>query len=104
MTTVLVLSTVATWAMVGLIWTMQVVHYPMLASHSALAPATAAQEHQRRITPVVGPNGSAGITSFGMPAQTIIIPVYLPSLVSSRPAAQHLATRQKPTAGKNSPR
>lgn len=55
MTAVLVLSTVASWAMVGLIWSMQIVHYPMLAAHSELAPATAAREHQRRITPVVGP-------------------------------------------------
>jgi len=33
----------------------QVVHYPMLAEYSAVAPARAAIEHQRRITPVVGP-------------------------------------------------
>ena len=53
--TVLVVSTVATWAMVGLIWMVQVVHYPMLATYSALAPATAAMDHQKRISRVVGP-------------------------------------------------
>jgi uncharacterized membrane protein len=53
--TVLVLSAVATWAMVGLIWMVQVVHYPMLAIYSATSPATAAVDHQRRISWVVGP-------------------------------------------------
>lgn len=53
--TTLVLNTVATWGMVGVIWTIQVVHYPMLASLSELRPATAASEHQRRISGVVGP-------------------------------------------------
>lgn len=53
--TVLVLSTVATWGMVGLIWMVQVVHYPMLAAYSAAVPRTAAADHQRRISFVVGP-------------------------------------------------
>jgi uncharacterized membrane protein len=53
--TVLVISTVAACAMVGLIWMVQVVHYPMLATYSALAPATAAMDHQKRISRVVGP-------------------------------------------------
>ncbi len=52
---VLVASTVAAWAMVGLIWTIQMVHYPMLVELSALQPARAAQWHQRRISYVVGP-------------------------------------------------
>lgn len=51
----LVASTVAAWGMVGVIWTMQLVHYPMLAELSALKPVDAAVEHQRRITWVVGP-------------------------------------------------
>lgn len=53
--TVLVVGAAATWAMVGLIWTIQLVQYPMLADHSALAPGLAAREHQRRITWIVGP-------------------------------------------------
>ena len=52
---VLILSTAATWFMVGLIWLIQVVHYPLLAQLSAAVPAEAAQDHARRITPVVGP-------------------------------------------------
>lgn len=51
----LVVGSAATWAMVGLIWMVQLVHYPMLATYSALAPATAAVDHQRRISWVVGP-------------------------------------------------
>jgi hypothetical protein len=52
---VLIISVLCTWGMVGLIWTIQLVHYPMLAVLSALQPATAAQDHARRITWVVGP-------------------------------------------------
>jgi hypothetical protein len=62
--TVLVVSTVAAWAMVGLIWMVQVVHYPMLATYSELAPATAAMDHQTRISWVVGPLMAAeGVTA-----------------------------------------
>ncbi len=53
--TALVVGSVATWAMVGLIWMVQLVHYPMLATYSATTPAVAAAEHQRRISWVVGP-------------------------------------------------
>lgn len=41
--------------MVGVIWMVQVVHYPMSAEYSAVAPVRAVVDHQRRITPVVGP-------------------------------------------------
>lgn len=62
--TTLVISTAATWAMVGLIWMVQLVHYPMLATYSAMAPATAAADHQRRISWVVGPLMAAeGVTA-----------------------------------------
>ncbi len=62
--TVLVVSAVAAWAMVGLIWTIQIVHYPMLATYSALAPAMAAMDHQKRISWVVGPLMAAeGVTA-----------------------------------------
>jgi uncharacterized membrane protein len=52
---VLAIATAATWGMVGLIWVVQVVHYPMLAVFSQQSPATAVVDHQRRITWVVGP-------------------------------------------------
>lgn len=67
MLTVLVISTAATWGMVGLIWVVQVVHYPMLAEMSALAPITAAVDHQRRISWVVGPLMAAeGVTALAL--------------------------------------
>jgi hypothetical protein len=62
--TTLAISAAATWAMVGLIWMVQLVHYPMLAVYSAAAPATAAADHQRRISWVVGPLMAAeGVTA-----------------------------------------
>jgi len=64
MTSVLIVGTVATWMMVGVIWTVQLVHYPMLADFSALSPVSAAVDHQRRISRVVGPPMAAeGITA-----------------------------------------
>ncbi len=60
----LVISTIAAWGMIGVIWVMQLVHYPMLAEMSALRPAAAANDHQRRITWVVGPLMAAeGVTA-----------------------------------------
>ncbi len=55
MTWVLVASAAATWFMVGLIWVIQLVHYPMLVRMSALRPVEEARWHQRRISWVVGP-------------------------------------------------
>ena len=64
MMSVLVISTAAAWGMVGVIWMVQVVHYPMLAEYSAVSPVRAAVDHQRRITPVVGPFMAAeGVTA-----------------------------------------
>lgn len=64
MTVVLIVGAAASWAMAGLIWMVQVVHYPMLAEFSAISPVTAAVDHQRRISWVVGPLMAAeGITA-----------------------------------------
>lgn len=52
---VLVAGAAATWAMVGLIWVMQLVHYPMLVDWATASPGEAAAFHQRRISFVVGP-------------------------------------------------
>jgi len=61
---VLVVSTVAAWGMVGVIWMVQLVHYPLLGRLSALQPSIAAVDHQRRITWVVGPLMAAeGVTA-----------------------------------------
>ena len=62
--TVLVVSFAATWGMIGVIWMVQLLQYPMLADHSELAPRVAAQDHQRRITWIVGPFMAAeGVTA-----------------------------------------
>ena len=53
--TILAIGTAATWGMVGVIWVVQVVHYPLLGRLSAFAPSSAAVDHQRRISWVVGP-------------------------------------------------
>lgn len=67
MNAVLVVSVVATWAMIGLIWTVQLVHYPMLGRMSVHEPAAAAVDHQRRISWVVGPLMAAeGVTALAL--------------------------------------
>lgn len=45
----------ATWAMVGLIWFVQVVHYPLFARVGDAGYATYQSTHQRLTTLVVGP-------------------------------------------------
>ncbi|MDX2131350.1 MAG: hypothetical protein SFY69_04785 [Planctomycetota bacterium] len=45
----------ATWFMVGLIWFVQIVHYPLLGHIPADAVPEYARAHQRRTTLVVGP-------------------------------------------------
>jgi len=55
MNAVLVASAAATWAMVGVIWMVQLLQYPMLARASELEPRLAAAEHARRISWIVGP-------------------------------------------------
>ena len=52
----LLLANVAsTWAMVGLIWIIQIVHYPLFALVGAEGFAAYAQSHQFRITWIVAP-------------------------------------------------
>ena len=45
----------ATWFMVGLIWFVQIVHYPLMGSVSADAFPAFQKAHQRRTTWIVGP-------------------------------------------------
>ncbi|MFM9959036.1 MAG: hypothetical protein ACKVZJ_13300 [Phycisphaerales bacterium] len=45
----------ATWFMVGLIWFVQVVHYPLMGAVQPHAFSAYATSHQRRTTWVVGP-------------------------------------------------
>lgn len=61
---VLVISTAAAWGMVGVIWIVQLDLYPLLGRLSAHEPSTAAVDHQRRISWVVGPLMAAeGVTA-----------------------------------------
>ncbi len=45
----------ATWALVGLIWTIQVVHYPLFAQVGREAFAAYHRRHTRQITWIVAP-------------------------------------------------
>lgn len=51
----LLLNLLATWTMVGVIWFVQIVHYPLLAVVPVESAASTAVEHQRRTGFVVGP-------------------------------------------------
>ena len=64
----LLLNSVATWAMVGLIWFVQRVHYPLLALvGSDRARPIAFDRHQRRTAQVVGlPMAIEGVTTLGL--------------------------------------
>jgi len=44
-----------TWSLVGLIWTIQVVHYPLMAQVGEARYAEYQRDHMRRITWLVGP-------------------------------------------------
>jgi len=51
---ILCLNLLSTWYMVGLIWMVQIVHYPLFAKVSAENYVQYQQLHERYITPVVG--------------------------------------------------
>ena len=60
----LLLNAVATWTMVGVIWFVQVVHYPLLSVVPVESAATVAVEHQRRTGWVVmAPMAVEGVTT-----------------------------------------
>ena len=62
--TVVILNAVATWAMVGVIWIVQLVHYPLLALVGTDRSVDVAVRHQRAISFVVGPPMAVeGVTS-----------------------------------------
>ena len=63
----LLLNAVATWTMVGLIWFVQRVHYPLLALIGTDRARPVAIEHQRRTAQVVGlPMAVEGVTTLGL--------------------------------------
>lgn len=55
MTTLVLLNAVATWAMVGVIWFVQLVHYPLFAAYAGDGFGRAMADHQRRTFWVVFP-------------------------------------------------
>lgn len=52
---VVLLHAVATWAMVGVIWTIQLLVYPMMARVPAAAFPDYERSHQRRVVAVLAP-------------------------------------------------
>lgn len=51
---VLIVNLVSTWTMVGVIWFVQIVHYPLLSTVPVESASSVAVEHQRRTGWVVG--------------------------------------------------
>lgn len=60
----LLLNVVSTWTMVGVIWFVQIVHYPLLSVVPVESAANVAAEHQRRTGWVVmAPMAVEGVTT-----------------------------------------
>ena len=63
-TVVIIAHVAATWTMIGLIWFVQIVHYPLFAWVGDTAAVPYAVEHQRRTAIVVGaPMAVEGVTA-----------------------------------------
>lgn len=64
---VLLINLLSTWTMVGVIWFVQVVHYPLLSVVPVESAASVAVEHQRRTGWVVGaPMALEGVTTLAL--------------------------------------
>lgn len=64
---ILVVHTAATLVMVGLIWFVQIVHYPLLARFGSETSTSVAEEHQRRTGYVVAlPMAVEGVTTLAL--------------------------------------
>ena len=55
MTPLLLLNLIATWAMIGVIWTVQIVHYPLMAHTGPQHSALYQQLHVRKMAVLVIP-------------------------------------------------
>lgn len=65
--TILLLNLLATWTMVGVIWFVQIVHYPLLAVVPVESASLVAVDHQRRTGYVVMiPMAVEGFTALGL--------------------------------------
>ena len=81
MTSILIAHAAVTWALVGLIWTIQLVHYPLFRYVDPAAWRDFHAQHARRITLLVG---------LLMPVEVLLVAVLLvkaPSLASWAGAA-----------------
>lgn len=113
-TTVLLIHVAATWFMVGLIWLIQTVHYPLFAAVGADGFAAYAERHRRRILPVVAvpmlvelltggillverPDGVDAWTVWA--GALLIVVVWFATAFISSPLHAKLATAFDPTAG-----
>src|ERR1700757_3093422 len=99
---VLLVQTAAAWYMVGFIWTMQILHYPLFDRVGREAFAAYETEHNRRFGLLVGPgivlialtaiielvNRSAAIPLFAVIAQVLLLVVIIVSTVLYQ-APQH---------------
>ena len=66
----LYVNTIATAVMVGVIWFVQIVHYPLLAQFGSTQSVTVAQQHQQRTGYVVGlPMFVEGVTTLWLLVQ-----------------------------------
>ena len=64
---VLLINLLSTWTMVGVIWFVQVVHYPLLSVVPVQSAASVAVEHQRRTGWVVcAPMALEGVTTLAL--------------------------------------
>ena len=69
MTALLLAHVAATWAMVGLIWTIQVLHYPLFAAVGRPEFAAYEAAHTRRITALLAvPWGAEAATTLALAA------------------------------------
>jgi hypothetical protein len=64
-----------TWFLVGLIWTIQVVHYPLFALVGGEGYAAFQRSHMNRITWIVGP---AMVCELGLAAWLVLAPGAVP--------------------------
>ena len=64
--TLLLVHAGATWTMIGVIWVMQLVHYPLFAHVGSETYATYQTLHMQRITWIVGPTMLVELAAAGL--------------------------------------
>jgi len=111
----LIVNALATAVMVGVVWFVQVVHYPLLARYGAADSPTVSVEHQRRTGWVVGlPMAAEGVTTLVLLATrpagvgvvwpwigAVLLAVALGStVVFSVPAHARMAAGHDPAVGR----